>query len=560
MKMCFRRESRFACRYVLVLTLALADPTNPVRGAELRDPQRIADRIDAVIEAALKQRNLQAVAISDDLEFLRRAYVDVCGRIPTAQQTSEFLANKDTAKRRKLIDDLLTDKNFGQHLGRVWRDWIAPAELPSEGNGGNQPIKATRNLGIWFAERFNANESWDKIVESVISVDGNLKEHPQGLFYSLVGTDTGIAEPAGATRAISSLFLGIDLQCAQCHDDPYREWKQTDFWGTAAFFRNMESKFNGRYFDSITESFGKKLGKGAKKTNTNDVSPNGSIAIPKDSFKNAGNVVPARFVLNEGVQAKDKQPLRPIFAQWLVSAKNPYFAKAFVNRMWSYYFARGLVVPVDDMRSGNAASHPEVLQLLTREFIESGFDVKHLVRCLVNTKAWQRTSVAKNDVERQSAPAFGRRPVKLMSADQLYESLKLALADPKLDLRTYDPKESNRFGESSPVGDEYTEFQRLFETDENDSTNFTHGIPQFLALLNHPRVSSGGPMAERLVKEKSEPQAAVKSLYLSTLSRPPTTMELKEAVEYIDTNQDHRVGYAGVLWMLLNRCEFMLVR
>ncbi|MDA1013688.1 MAG: DUF1549 domain-containing protein [Planctomycetota bacterium] len=552
-------------RYQLIRTCLIAVtwlllPQAVVCAAEPRDAQRIADQIDSAIEHGLQQRKLTAVAISDDVEFLRRAYIDISGRIPTAQQATAFLENSDKNKRRELIDALLADKNFGEQLGRVWRDWIAPAELPSEGNGGNQPIKATRNLGIWFAEQFNANERWDKIVESVINVDGNLKDHPQGLFYSLVGTDTGIAEPAGATRAISSLFLGVDLQCAQCHDDPYREWKQTDFWGTAAFFRNMESKFNGRYFDSITESFGKKLGKGGKKTNTGDASPNGSISIPNDSFKNAGNIVPARLVLSDTINAQDNQALRPIFAKWLVSTENPYFARAFVNRLWSYYFARGLVMPIDDMRPSNAASHPEVLQLLTKEVIDSGFNVKHLVRCLVNTRAWQRTSVAKQDVEQRAAAAFGRRPVKLMSADQLYDSLKLALDDPKLDLRTYDPKESNRFGESSPIGDQDTEFQRLFETDENDSTNFTHGIPQFLALLNHPRVSSGGPMVERLIKDKTEPAVAVKTLYIGTLSRTPSDRESTEAVEYINSNADRRIGYAGVLWMLLNRSEFMLVR
>jgi len=298
----------------------------------------------------------------------------------------------------------------------------------------------------------------------------------------------------------------------------------------------MEGRFKGRYFDSITESFGKKLGKGGKKTTTGDSSPNGSITIPKDSFKNAGTAVPARFVMADAVSAKKKQPLRPVFAKWLVSKENPYFAPAFVNRTWSYFFGRGLVLPIDDMRAGNPPSHPEILDLLTEEFIDSNFNVKHLIRCLVNTRAYQRTSAAKNGAERKALDKFGRRPMKLMSADQLYDSLKLALADPKLDLRTYDSKESKQFGESSPVGDQYTEFQRLFETDENDSTNFTHGIPQFLALLNHPRVSSGGPKVARMLKDKIEPAAAVEELYLSTLSRRPTDEETKEAVEYISEN------------------------
>lgn len=524
------------------------------------EAQKIAERIDQAIERQLDEADLEPVRLTDDVEFLRRAYLDLAGRVPSAEEARAFLDKNDSNKRQQLIDKLLASEDFGKQLGRVWRDWIAPAELPSEGNGGNQPIQATRNLGKWFAEQFNRNKGWDEIVKSIIEVEGNLDEHPQGLFYSLTGTDTGIPEPAGATRAVSSLFLGLDLQCAQCHDDPYREWSQTDFWATAAFFKNMEGRFKGRYFDSIAESFDKKLGKGGKKTTLNDKSPNGSISIPRDSFKNAGLVVEGRYVLGGEIEANEKQPLRPRFADWLTSADNPYFAKAFVNRIWAHYFSRGLVVPIDDLRPDNTPSHPEVLNLLTEEFTQSGFDVKHLVRCILNTKAWQRTSSAETKSERKLFSLYGRREMKLQSADQLYDSLKLALVDPKLDLRTYDSKKVNKFGESSPVGDAYTEFRRLFETDELNATNFTHGIPQFLALLNHPNVSDGGRMVEQLIKDETEPSEAVETMYLSTLSRRPTSAEKKEALAFIEESPDRETAYAGVLWMLLNRTEFLLVR
>jgi len=542
----------------LVALAALAPASSAV--AEQRDALAVAARVDAEIDARLAAEKLVAVDIADDVEFLRRVYLDVTGCVPTAEQATAFLDSDDADKRPGLADELLASERFGLQLGRVWRDWIAPAELPSEGNGGNQPVEATRKLGVWLAEQLNAGKPWDEIVASIVQVDGNLKTAPQGLFFSLVGTDTGIPEPAGATRAVSSLFLGLDLQCAQCHDDPYRDWKQTDFWGAAAFFRNLQATFNGRYFDSVTESFGRKLGKGAKKTNTRDSSPNGSITIPRSSFENAGDVVAARLIRGEGVEAKEKQPLRPLFSSWLVSPQNPYFARAFVNRTWSHLFGRGLVEPIDDMRPQNPPTHPAVLDLLTAELIESGFDIKHLFRCLLNTKAYQRTSSSVDQRQRAALALFGRRPVKLVSADQLYDSLGSALQDPKLDLRTYDPKQSKGFGESSPVGDEYTEFQRLFETDENDSTSFTHGIPQLLALVNHERVSSGGPVVQRLVKEGIEPASAVETLYASTLSRRPTPQEAGEALEYVNACVDRQTAYAGVLWMLLNRSEFLLVR
>ena len=555
-----------AVRQIPLLAAVLV--ASATQADEVPRPQEVAALIDSAIDTRLTAANLSTGGVAGDVEFLRRAHLDLNGRIPSAEKARAFLESRAPDKRARLIDELLAESAFGVHLGRVWRDWIAPAELPSEGNGGNQPIKATRNLGTWFAEQFNTDQPWNEIVKRVVTVDGNLKESPQGLFYSLVGTDTGIPEPAGATRAISSLFMGVDIQCAQCHDDPYRDWKQDDFWGAAAFFRNMQANFDGRYFASITESFGKPTGKGAKKVTTRDESPNGAITIPSSSFENAGSVVEGRYLLGEPLQTEDKEPLRPFFAEWLVSPKNPYFATAFVNRIWAHYFSRGLVEPIDDMRPENAPTHPKVLELLTAEFVDSGFDIKHLVRCLLNTRAYQRTSASQPTVpadqrethRKASAAGYGRREVKLLSTDQLYESLKSALGNDSLDLRTYDANESKKFGESSPVGDEYMEFQRLFETDENDATNFTHGIPQFLALVNHPNVSSGGPAVEALEKESLQTGDAIETLYLSTLSRPPTDEELAEAKEFIEASTSRREGYAGVLWMLLNRSEFMLCR
>ncbi len=555
------RVHRVASWSAAALSVAVA--FGSLRATEPLPAAEVARRVDAAIETQLESKGVLPTRVAGDVEFLRRVHLDIAGTLPTAEEAKSFLAGGSVERRAQLVDRLLASERFGVQLGRVWRDWVAPAELPSEGNGGNQPIAATRNLGGWFAQQFNANRPWNQIVESIVNVDGNLKEKPQAIFFSLVGTDTGIPEPAGATRAVSTLFLGVDLQCAQCHDDPYREWKQTDFWGTAAYFRNMQAKFDGRYFASIKESFGKKLEKGAKKTNRGDASPNGSITIPKSSFENAGDVVPARFLFDASaseMEVQATQPLRPLFSDWLTSPSNPFFARAFVNRTWSYFFGRGLVEPIDDMRPENKPSHPEVIDLLTREFVASGFDVKYLVRCLTNTKAYQRTSAALTEAEEAAVDNFGRRRTKLLSADQLYDALRAALADPGLDLRTYDAEKAKKFGESSPVGDPYMEFCRLFETDENDASTFTHGIPQFLALVNHPHVSTGGKVVEKLVKENVAPVAAVEQLYLGTLSRWPREEEIAEAVRYVEASEDRTEAYAGVLWMLLNRSEFILVR
>ena len=532
------------------------------------DALEIAQRIDASIDAKLRTETIAPAAPAGEAQFLRRVYLDLTGRIPTTSQAAEYLDRSHASQRTQLIDELLASPKYGEHFGRVWRDWIAPAELPSEGNGGNQPIAATRKLGAWFAEQFNQNQSWDRLVYSVLTVDGELADHPQALFYSLVGTDTGIPQPAGATRAVGTLFLGLQLQCAECHDDPFRTWKQSDFWGAAAFFRNTEATFDGRYFASVTETFGKETSakgkRSSKKTTRNDRAPNGSITIPSASFTNSGTVISGKFPAGEALAAAARQPLRPVLAEWIVSPENPYFSRAFVNRMWAYFFVRGIVNPIDDFRPDNPPTHPEILDLLAAEFRSSGFDVKHLIRCILNARVYQRGNGSDPKVDPQQlakqADWFARYPLKLISTDMLFESLKLALEDPVLDLRTVDPALSSKFGESTPIGDAYQEFTRLFETNENDATDFRHGIPQFLALMNHPRIGDGGKKVERLLKAKLESTAIIEQLYLGTLSRRPASEETDEAIRFVQASSTPRVGYNGLLWMLINRSEFLLIR
>jgi hypothetical protein len=514
--------------------------------------------VDAELERHLQSKSLRPVALADDAEFVRRAYLDLTGRIPTPEQTRAYLDDSATDKRAKLLDQLLASPHYGDHFGRVWRDWIAPAELPSEGNGGNQPIQQTRDLGKWFAGRFNANERWDRIVQEILTVEGTLKDKPQALFFSLVGDDGGRPQPAGSVRAITSLFLGQQFQCAECHDDPFKEWKQADFWGLAAYYRNTKYTFNGRYFGSISESFDE-MNKGKRPTKDADQSPNGNITIPSAALKNAGKVIPAKLLGGEPIKAQQKQALRPLLAEWVTSAENPYFARAFVNRMWAYFYSRGLVNPIDDMRPSVPASHPALLDRLTDEFLASGFDVKHLLRCMLLTQAYARTSRGTKD-DPALVQAFGKMAIKLMSADQLYESLQLAYGEPKLDLRGYDAKAAARFGESSPVLDAYGEFSRLFVTNKEDRTDFTHGIPQFLALLNHPRLRAGGKTTEALGKAGGKPETLVETLYLATLSRRPTGEETAEALELLGKIKDRKRGLNVLLWTLINRSEFLLVR
>ena len=350
----------------------------------------------------------------------------------------------------------------------------------------------------------------------------------------------------GTARAVASLFMGVQLQCARCHDDPYRDWSQREHWGLAAFFGRSQGDFKKI-----------EINKGPSKKA-------GEIGIPGSAFRNSGTVVPAAFLRGQPFEAKEGEDLRQPFVDWLTAKDNPYFARAFVNRLWFSFFSRGIVNPVDDFRDLNPPSHPGLLKLLSGEFLRSGFDIKHPIRCICNSQTYQcssRLAPGTDDSQRTAlTTAFGRMPLRLMTADRLFDSLKLAYGDPNLDLRT--SIEHSTVGMAAPVGDAWLEFQRRFGTNEEDATDFTHGIAQMLTMINHPRLLKGGPSLEEFRKKSPDasPQQTIEWLYLSTLSRRPTQEEVDEASEYVNETSDAATAYNGVLWMLVNRSEFLLIR
>lgn len=509
-------------------------------------PDEVAKVIDRHIDAKLKDEHLTAAPISDDAEFLRRVYLDLIGRVPTSEQAVRFLDDTSTDKRTRLIDALLAKPEFGEQMGRAWRDWICPPELPSDMNGGKQPHNEARALGIWFAERFTTGDPWDKIVRDLLTVKGEVKKNPQGIYFGLVGQNAKIT-PDGTARTVASLFMGVQLQCAQCHDDPYRDWSQNEFWSFAAFFNNV----NGNY-SKIDEKAGDK-----------------HIQIPTTAFKNVGTKLSVSFLRDDKKLTKEKAEWRPVLVDWLTAKDNPYFARAFANRMWAYFFARGIVNPIDDFRDLNPPTHPGLMALLGNEFTASGFDVRHLLRCICNSQAYQRTTrtdAKQPEAERvRQTELFGRAPMRVMNADVLFESLKLVYGDEKLDLRTIDKEDGNTNGESAAVGDPLLEFHRQFGTNEEDATDFTHGIPQMLTFINHPRLMQGSKALDGFLKQESKPSPdqAIEWLYLSTLSRRPTSEEVKDAKEYVmeaAKEDDPFAGLNDVLWMLVNRSEFILIR
>jgi hypothetical protein len=530
------------------------EPKKPKEPAKPpRDPAPTSALIDAEIDRQLAKLKVPASPQADDAEFLRRAYLDLTGRIPTYQQTLAFLDSKEPDKRRKLIDELLDRPAYGEHLAAVWRPRLLPREFNVNGKGGTQ-----RDAFIpWLAEQFNVNRGWNAIVADLLTAEGNPTTNPATAFL-LAQSEMNQPRPNKITGAVAALFWGVNLRCAECHDHPFTHWKQRDFWGTAAFFAKVRSGGGGGKDgggSALVEALLAATGGGGKKGDTAAAPAvrGSAIVIPTGSGKASGQVIPARFLGGAEATLDEKEPFRPVFAQWATAADNPYFARAAVNRIWAHFFGRGFVNPLDNFDESNSPSHPELLDRLASEFAASGFDLKHLARCIATSKTYQRTSRSVSGNEADAA-AFSHMAVKVLTPEVLFDALA-SLGQGGGDTG----KSSGNAGKASGNGQSREQFLRAFRSDEDvPATEYLQGIPQLLRLMNASSLNRGAAVVDRLVSSGASREEAITTLYLTVLSRRPKAEEIELMSGYIAKCKDNREGYRGVLWMLLNSNEFAM--
>jgi hypothetical protein len=503
-----------------VITFALLCAA-PLRAAA-PDPQALADRIDRHLDAAIKKAKAIAAPTADDAEFLRRAYLDLTGRIPSPHDVHEFLGDKDADKRRKLIDDLLETPRHAAHYARLWRALLLPeadADAPAR---IFQP-----GFEAWLRQRFRSNTAYDRLVRDLlttpISADPKSPQavlprpsdpNPLAFFAAKEG------RPENLAAATSRLFLGVQLECAQCHDHPFARWSRDQFWQQAAFFAGLNRHGDGA-FAPLSE----------------DVSRH-KLSLPGNS-----RVVTAVFLDGKKPTWDEDSKPRTVLAEWVTSPDNRYFARTAVNRVWGLLTGRGLVEPVDDFHDENPPSHPELLDELARSFVEAKYDLRFLIRGICRSKAYQRTS-ARTHASQDDPRLFARMTVKGLTADQLFDSLALATG-----YRDRDGRGSTR---------------SLFLARFTGQGKAETSIPQALTLMNGRFVedATGLEKGETLAAVVGTPgmdtAQRIEALYMATLSRKPTQAERDRANRHIAKGGKGREAerLADVLWMLLNSVEF----
>ncbi len=517
----------------------------------LRNPQsiKVAKAIDLDIQRVLDAERICPSDRADDAEFLRRVYIDLVGKIPPPEKVIAFLDSKDADKRVKLIDELLATNDYGRHFADIWCDRINIKDMPIY----REPFID------WLADGLNQGRGWDAIVQDLMTAEGTFNfitrgkrlasNDPKALFV-LLNTEEGMGKgpnPAWLAAESGRLFLGVQLQCAECHNHPFsKEWKQTDFWGLAAFFsqlRSVKGMQGGLAWNETPTSAGKPL----------------NIVIPATALKNIGKSVPARLLQDaKDYEPGDQQLLRHELTRWMTSANNPYFAKAAVNRTWAHLFGQGLVNPVDDLRADNPASHPAIMEMLEREFKESGFDLKYLIRCICLTDAYQRTSQPLKGNEEHHVK-YSHMAVKVMSPGVFYDSLKMATGLSELKIGLPERKTKLTVITLFTPREVFVDFFRASQGEEANPLENTHGIPQSLKLMNAAQLSAASPVVQRLASSSLSREQAIEQLYLTAMARRPSSSEAKLIGDFLDRRKyaTPSQAYSAVLWTLINSAEFV---
>ncbi len=500
-----------------------AAPTKP---AVSRDASAVAKLIDTQIDARLKKENIAPSPYGSDADFLRRVYLDITGVIPSYEKAKAFLDDQSTNKRERLVDELLADSNYGRKQADIWGTKLFTVD------SANRFVQK-EPLSAWLKEQFNKNTPWNAFVSSIVTATGPVDENPAVTYFLSNRSVDKLTDTTGQH------FLGIRVSCAQCHNHPFTATKQNEYWGLAAFYSKVvpEKPANANKGGDNTK-LGVTEGKTKSKT--------------KDFFPESTKTVPAKFFGGEEPKLNANDPYRPALAKWLTSAANPYFAKAMVNRTWAQLFGNGIVDPIDDMIEKNKPSHPELLDELTRQFTASGFDVKHLIKGIVLSQAYQRTSKPSTG-NKSDEELFSHMAVKMMTAEELFDSLTMITGTGAGGNET---KKTGVKGVTSGPRANFVNFY-VAGAEEFKSTEYEAGIPQALRLMNSK--IAGNPAALKQFGT-GKPADILEKMYITALSRRPTDAEVQKLTAHLGKAGSTTEAYGDILWALLNSSEFSMVR
>ncbi|QEL19594.1 DUF1549 and DUF1553 domain-containing protein [Limnoglobus roseus] len=499
-----------------IILLLVGFGSSAVRAADAPDPAKLAARIDAALRAGWDQAKVRPTVVADDATFLRRATLDLVGRIPSIAETRAFLADKSESKRAKLVTRLIDSGGHTRHMATYWRRaWVPQADTV-------EFARLADDFETWLAARLQENAGYDLIVRELLTTPVAKEKRAAAVRGGAVtpivffSANEGKAEnlAASSTRA----FLGVNLDCAQCHDHPFAKWTRDQFWQTAAFFAAPQME-GGKVSLQLTIP-------NTKKTLSAELMDGSPVKWPENVTPEAG---------------------RAAFAKWATGPGNPYFARNAVNRAWAQAFGTALVEPLDDLsgESGTAGPHADLLRDIATAFEANGFDLKYLSRAMALTTTYQLSATVQ-DATPSDPRLFARMPVRGLTGEQLYDSLRTAAG------LAHDRDDAGR-----------KRFAAQFHVER--AVTAVRSITQSLATMNG-RVTAdltdpakNATLRGLLDAPFLDTPGKVEALFLAVLGRRPTADEIAPLARYVEaggTDNDTSKAFGDLFWALVNTTEF----
>ncbi len=570
------------------IAFALATPFLATDG-ERPSPAALAELIDRALLEQWQQQKITPVAPADDAAWLRRLSLDLCGTIPLREEAAVFLDDERGDKRLRKINEYLADRNCAQNFSYQWSNALLSA---AQKQGGPEGAR----LRPWLEEQLAQNVSFAQIVRELLASSGRNDENGATSFV-LSYTD----EIEALSAVTSRTFLGVQIQCAQCHDHPTDRWKQEDFNGFTGFFLGVRDQKIGEMpptrrlvdatpgelrigqlrrlrdalraaamgGDADAADLRRRLKRGEGDHELTDEQLTAFLeTLPgtqrqrlEKGIERQKTFGEARFLDGAAYVETDDRTRRQALAEWMVAAENPWFAKATVNRLWGHFFGKGLLDPVDDLTGSQDQVLPPLLDLLAQKFIQSNFDLRYLMEAMVRTRVYALGNSLDDDADRRTHAErwFAAHPLRPFTAEQVLHSLQraTALEDEKLVRAKGEEFEAAR-------RKVLEKFRYVFNDDEGGSEDrFAASIPQALFLMNGNLTNDEtklrkSKMLDDILDEARADRERQRQVFLATLGRLPTQREAERLGRLVKGSAGgNKRGIEDLFWALLNSTEFL---
>jgi hypothetical protein len=520
-----RGQVAVMARYLDQLVSTQLTMVEEIDGFHWSDPPA-NNYVDELVYEKLRQLQYEPSTLCSDTDFVRRVYLDVIGRLPTIDEQDAFLADQSAERRQQLVDRLLERPEYARFWALKWADLLHLQK-------GDLKEAGVHKFYNWLVDVFEKNTPLDRFAREMLTAQGSTYEHPATNYYR------AFDEPTEAAETTAQLFLGSRIQCAKCHNHPFENWTQDNFYGLSAFFSRVGRKPGLRVEEEIVY-----------------VKRDGEVHQPR-----TGQLMkpwlPAAGVMDDAA-IRDR---RAALADWLTKPENPFFARVMVNRIWAEVMGRGIVEPVDDFRQSNPPSIPALLDKLAADFAQHGYDQKHTLRTILCSRTYQLASEA-TELNRDDTRFFSHAQMRLLRAEQLLDAVCQVTGIEEA-FAGLPPGTHATEVPSPDFGNEFLDtFGRPARNtacacERGTDSTLAQVIELFNGSLVQKKLADKQNRFHRLLGEGRPPQEVVEQLYRLAVCRKPTDAETQAAVEYIASKENPADGLEDVGWALINTDEFL---